>query len=90
VLAIWGEDDLNVDAYSDSATFREQLMPLTEERHVVMVPNATHGLLRADLFNYQLPSDWPWYLQYLFLGLGRDAHAQVSTDQIAYWILAIE
>jgi hypothetical protein len=90
VLAIWGEDNLNVDAYSDSATFREQLMPLTEERHVVMVPNATHGLLRADLFNYQLPSDWPWYLQYLCLGLGRDAHAQVSTDQIAYWILAIE
>ena len=55
-----------------------------------MVPNGTHGLLRADLFNYQLPSDWPWNLQYLFLGLGRDAHAQVSTDQIAYWILAIE
>jgi len=88
VLAIWGEDDLNVDARSDSATFQEQLMPLTEDRRVVMVPDATHGLLRADLYNYQLPSDWPWYLQYVFLGMGRDAHAQQSLDQIVHWVHA--
>jgi hypothetical protein len=88
VLAIWGEDDLNVDARSDSVTFREQLMPLTEDRRVVMVPDATHGLLRADLYNYQLPSDWPWYLQYVFLGMGRDAFAQQSLDQIVHWVHA--
>jgi pimeloyl-ACP methyl ester carboxylesterase len=85
-LAIWGEDDLNVDARSDSKVFHEQLMPLTEVRRVVIVPNATHGLLRADLFNYQLPSDWPWYLQYVFLGMGRVAFSEQSLDQITEWI----
>jgi hypothetical protein len=55
-----------------------------------MISNATHGLLRADIFNYQLPSDWPWYLQYVFLGMGRDVYAQQSLSQIASWIMAIE
>jgi alpha-beta hydrolase superfamily lysophospholipase len=89
VLAVWGEDDLNVDARSDSEIFQDQLMPLTEDRNVVMVPNATHGLLRADLFNYQLPSDWPWYLQYVFLGMGRDAFSEQSLGNIAGWILSV-
>jgi hypothetical protein len=88
VLAVWGGDDLNVDAHSDFEIFREQLMPLTEDRLVVMVPNVTHGLLRANLFNYQLASDWPWYLQYVFLGIGRDAYAPQSLQQIAEWIQA--
>ena len=88
ILAIWGQDDLNVDAVSDSVIFQEQLMPLTENRQVVMIPNATHGLLRADIFNYQLSSDWPWYLQYVFLGMGRDAFTQQSLEQIAEWVHA--
>jgi pimeloyl-ACP methyl ester carboxylesterase len=89
VLAIWGEDDLNVDARNDSEIFREQLMPLSDIRQVVMVNNATHGLLRADLFNYQLPSQWPWYLQYIFLGMGQKAFAENSLDQITDWILTV-
>lgn len=88
ILAIWGEDDLNVDAHSDSAIFQEQLTPLAVNQRVMMIPNATHGLLRADLYNYQLPSDWPWYLQYVFMGMGRDAFAQHSLEQIAVWIHA--
>ena len=89
VLAIWGEEDLNVDAHSDAANYQEQLTPLTEDRRVVMVQNATHGLLRADLYNYQLSSDWPWYLQYVFMGMGRDAFAQHSLDQIVNWVLTV-
>lgn len=89
VLAMWGEEDLNVDAQTDSSIFREQLSPLAENRSVVTVPNATHGLLRADLFNYQLPSDWPWYLEYVFLGMGRDAHILQSLDQITEWIKVV-
>ena len=89
VLAIWGEDDLNVDARNDSAIFREQLMPLSDIRQVVLVNNATHGLLRADLFNHQLPSQWPWYLQYIFLGMGQKAFSEHSLDKITDWILTI-
>jgi len=89
VLAIWGEDDLNVDTRNDSEIFREQLMPLSDIRQVVLVHNATHGLLRADLFNYQLPSQWPWYLQYIFLGMGQKAFAEHSLDQITDWILTV-
>jgi hypothetical protein len=55
-----------------------------------MISNATHGLLRADIFNYQLTSDWPWYLLYVFLGMGRDVYAQQSLSQIAIWILLME
>lgn len=87
VLAIWGEDDLNVDAHNDSEIFREQLMPLSDIRQVVLVNNATHGLLRADLFNYQLSSQWPWYLQYIFLGMGQKAFAEHSLNKITDWIL---
>jgi len=89
VLAMWGEHDLNVDARSDSDVFQQQLMPLTENWRVVMVPNATHGLLRSELFNYQLPSDWPWYLQYVFLGMGRDAFSAQSLAQIRDWVHAV-
>ncbi|MDE0970063.1 MAG: alpha/beta fold hydrolase [Octadecabacter sp.] len=89
VFAIWGEDDLNVDARKDSAIFREQLMPLSDVRQVVLVKNATHGLLRADLFNYQLTSQWPWYLRYIYLGVGRKAFAEHSLDQITDWILTV-
>ena len=89
VLAIWGEDDLNVDAHNNSEIFSKQLMPLNDIRRVVLVSNATHGLLRADLFNYQLPSQWPWYLQYIFLGMGQKAFAEYSLDQITGWILTV-
>ena len=89
VLAIWGEDDLNVDAYNDSEIFRKQLMPLSDIRQVGLVKNATHGLLRADLFNYQLPSHWPWYLQYVFLVMGQKAFAKHSLDKITDWILTV-
>lgn len=88
VLAIWGADDLNVDARSDSDIYKQQLMPLSEHRRVVVVPNATHGLLRADVFNYQLTSQWPWYLSLAFVGMGRDAYAEQALDQITSWILA--
>ncbi|WP_107497020.1 alpha/beta fold hydrolase [Thalassobius sp. I31.1] len=87
VLAIWGEDDLNVDARSDSEIFREQLMPLSEIRQVILVPDATHGLLRSDLFSYQLTSEWPWYLQYIFMGMGQDAFVDGTLDEITSWIL---
>lgn len=88
VLAIWGEEDLNVDAQSNSEIFKKQLMPLAENRRVVIVPKATHGLLRADFFNYQSQSDWPWYLNPVFLSMGRDAFAEQSFDLITDWIKA--
>jgi pimeloyl-ACP methyl ester carboxylesterase len=89
VLAIWGENDLNVDAHSDSLIFQEQLLPLSEDRRVALVPNATHGLLRTQWFNYQTLSDWPWYLQYIFMGMGQDAFAPQSLTHIVNFIDAI-
>lgn len=88
VLAIWGDADLNVDARSDAEIYRDRLAPLSETRRVELVPNATHGLLRADLFNFQLASQWPWHKQVLFVGMGRRAYAEHSIDQIANWIKA--
>jgi pimeloyl-ACP methyl ester carboxylesterase len=86
VLAIWGDNDLNVDAHSDSVIFQEQLKLPTGDKHVILVPNATHGLLRTNWFNFQILPDWPWYLEYVFLGMGRDAYAPQSLVQIINWI----
>lgn len=88
VFAMWGQDDLNVNAQSDSKTYLEQWMPLITSKRVVVVPNATHGLLRSSIYNYQLSSDWPWYLNYIYLGMGRKAYAEDTLDKIIDWILA--
>ncbi|WP_299729396.1 alpha/beta hydrolase [uncultured Tateyamaria sp.] len=89
ILAIWGAADLNVDALADAATYRAQLAPLSEQRRVALVPDASHGLLRADLFNYQLTSQWPWHRKLLFAVLGRRAYADNSMDLIRDWIEAM-
>lgn len=89
VLAVWGQDDLNVDARRNAAVFRTRLSPLADDRRVIVIPDATHGLLRSDIFNYQLAEDWPWYAQLLFLRMGRRAYAKGSLDRMADWIVNV-
>ena len=85
VLAVWGAQDVNVDAAEDSNVYRAQFAS-TSGRQVVVVPNATHGLLRAGLFNYQLLSQWPRWKTYLFVALGRHAYAPGTLAFISGWI----
>ncbi|MCX2687676.1 alpha/beta fold hydrolase [Pseudomonas sp. DCB_AW] len=85
VLAVWGAQDVNVNAAEDSNVYKA-LFSGASGRQVVLVPNATHSLLRAELFNYQLVSQWPIWKQYLFVALGRHAYAPGTLAFISDWI----
>ncbi|OAZ10471.1 hypothetical protein TH4_09610 [Thalassospira tepidiphila MCCC 1A03514] len=85
-LAMWGRDDLNVDARSDADIYRDILIDQHPENEVVVIPDATHGLLRSNLFNYQLSSEMPTSRQMLYVALGRYAYAPGTFDKISDWI----
>jgi len=87
-LAMWGENDLNVDAANDAAIYRAALLDQHQANDVVIVPNATHGLLKASPYNIQLTSSWPWYTVLRFLMEGRYAWAPGSLDMMIDWIAA--
>ncbi|WP_417767799.1 alpha/beta hydrolase family protein [Stappia sp.] len=85
-MAIWGKDDLNVDARTNARDYEQLLRPNNPANRVVLIPDATHGLLRARLFNYQLPQDMPWWARAAFVLLGRYAYAEGAIATIVDWI----
>ncbi|WP_248487685.1 alpha/beta fold hydrolase [Pseudomonas sp. CYM-20-01] len=85
VLAVWGDQDLNVNTAEDSSVYRKMFAG-TRGRHVVVIPNATHSLLRAGLFNDQLVSQWPAWKEYAFMALGRHAYVPGSLELISRWV----
>ncbi|WP_430475163.1 alpha/beta hydrolase family protein [Thalassospira lucentensis] len=86
-LALFGEDDLNVDARKDSEVYRENLNTRHQQTQVTLIPDATHGLLRSGLFNYQRASEMPVTRQLLFTIMGRYAYAPDAIEVLANWIL---
>lgn len=89
-LALYGSDDLNVDPVAESETYRQIVVPLRSENKVMVVPEATHGLLRAPLFNYQLVSQWPDWLPATYVMAGRYAFAPGVWQHMAEWIHSVE
>ncbi|WP_088511603.1 alpha/beta hydrolase family protein [Burkholderia ubonensis] len=87
VLAVWGAQDRNVDPVEDANAY-SRAFGGRDDRRVVMVSDATHALLRARWFDYQLESDWPAWKKILFMGLGRRAYEPGALDTIAGWINA--
>lgn len=84
ILAVWGEDDLNVDAIGDAEIYRELLTVCP--RQVVLIPEATHGLLKST-YNYQLSDQWPWHKQIEWYEEGRLAYAEGALDLVTNWVL---
>lgn len=85
VLALWGADDLNVDAAANAATFAT-LLPDNAVQSADVLADATHALLRRWPFNAQLTSEWPPYVRWAFAGLGRRVYAPGALDRITGWI----
>ncbi|MGB3556008.1 MAG: alpha/beta hydrolase, partial [Jannaschia sp.] len=85
ILAIWGAEDLNVDAIADAASYRSLLADNPAAR-VLVAPDATHGLLKAGPYNTQLTADWPWWVTARFLVEGRYAFAPGALSQVVDWI----
>lgn len=85
-LALFGVDDLNVDALTDSRIYQNILIGRHPQNAVTLIPDATHGLLRSNLFNYQLASEMPKERQFLFAAMGRYAYVPDVIDHMANWI----
>ncbi|WP_224825693.1 alpha/beta hydrolase [Cognatishimia sp. MH4019] len=86
LLAIWGADDLNVDARTDAAIYRATMQTPHPATRIEILPNATHGLLKSGPYNWHLTSDWPWHAQARFTIDGRYAFAHGALDRITDWI----
>ncbi|QPH54694.1 alpha/beta hydrolase family protein [Pontivivens ytuae] len=88
LLAIWGEEDLNVDAEHDAQVYRDLVGGRHPANRVVVVPDATHGLLKAGPYNRQLVSEWSWDMELRFVLEGRHAFADGALEEITGWIVA--
>ena len=86
VLTVHGGEDLNVDPYFNSGVYRKTLKARNPGNRFVIVPNATHALLRAEAFNYQLEGQMPSWGRTLFMVLGRRAYAPGALETMTTWI----
>ncbi|MDF3831572.1 alpha/beta hydrolase [Cupriavidus basilensis] len=85
VLAAWGALDRNVDPVNDANSYARAFADHSD-RTITLVRNATHALLRARWFDYQLESQWPKWKVALFMCLGRHAYAPGALTLITDWI----
>ncbi|TWI84643.1 hypothetical protein JM93_02977 [Roseibium hamelinense] len=85
-LIVHGAQDMNVDPDGNQLRYQSLLQGRNRANTYVLVPHATHGLLRAGLFNYQLPDEIPAWRQAAFLALGRKAYAPGALEAIVDWI----
>ncbi len=86
LLAFWGADDLNVNAARNAAIYRETLAGRAVSTEIIVWPGATHGLLKARAYNWQLLEDWSAIARVWFLAEGRYAYASGTIAKIADWI----
>ena len=86
LLALWGASDLNVDAVANARDYDRLVAHRHPANRVVIVANATHGLLKAGPYNYQLVEHWPWWATLRFALEGRHAYAPDAIDRIVGWI----
>lgn len=90
LLALWGAEDLNVDPTRNPEIFRETLGnrpdPTRIPARIVVVPNATHGLLKAPEYNWQLTEEWSRVAVVSFLLEGRNAYTPDALDTMFEWI----
>lgn len=86
LLAIWGQDDLNVDAKSNAQAFSSLLNVKENLKHqVVVVPQADHTMLDSATFNMQLPSEWTWWMTVRYFIAADDAFAPSFLPLITDW-----
>ena len=89
VLTIWGANDLNVDAHRNAQIYHETLAGRHVATRIIVRPEATHGLLKACAYNWQLTEDWTSFAVMRFLVEGRYAYAPGALEEIASWILEL-
>lgn len=87
LLAIWGEDDLNVDAAMSYSAYKEatENMPSSDVT-LLMVERATHGILNSETYNYHLIEQWPTSTKIRYLLEAKDAYAKGYLQTLGDWV----
>lgn len=86
VFVLSGEEDLNADARETIAVYSELLTDTNPLNRFELVPGATHSLLSARHYNYQLPSQWPLTARVRFILAGRSAYQGEVLKNLTHWI----
>ena len=86
LLALWGEEDLNVPANQNAKLYRKLTHNRAYSSAIKVYPVSTHGLLKAPYFNYQLESQWPTWVKALFITMGRKAYTEDALIDIVAFI----
>ena len=85
LFAIWGAEDLNVDPEANSAIYRDLVDH--PDSQIIVWPDATHGLLDAQHYNWQLTEQWPQSTRLRFAWDGSAAYAPGVLAAITDWII---
>ncbi|QZA78418.1 alpha/beta hydrolase [Deefgea tanakiae] len=86
LLAIWGQDDLNVDAKANAQTFAALLNVKNNSKHqAVVVPQADHTMLNSSVFSMQLSSEWTWWMTVRYFIAADGAFAPAFLPLIVDW-----
>ncbi len=86
LLAIWGQDDLNVDAKANAAAFSALLNTKAKQQHqIALIPQADHTMLNSSTFSMQLPSEWTWWMSVRYFIAADDAFAPAFLPLIVDW-----
>lgn len=72
VLVLMGAHDLNVDPQETVSVYNELISEAHPRNRIHLIPGATHALLDARYYNYQLPDQWPFVATARFILAGRE------------------
>ncbi|MGI0119340.1 alpha/beta hydrolase family protein [Zooshikella sp. RANM57] len=87
-LAILGEKDLNVDTAETASIYQKAFSRAKHSDYqVVVLNNATHGLLNANSYNFQIFSQWTWQAQLRYLIEGESAFVPGYLSMMGDWVV---
>ncbi|GFE64524.1 alpha/beta hydrolase family protein [Litoreibacter roseus] len=86
LLVLMGAEDLNVDPQETVSVYRDLIGGDHPRNAIQLIPQATHSLLDAQHYNYQLPDQWSLMAQIRFALAGRKAYQDGVIQTIAEWI----
>ncbi|MGL6039775.1 MAG: alpha/beta hydrolase family protein [Deefgea sp.] len=86
LLAVWGKEDLNVDAMGNAQAFTTALkLPKNPQHRVVVMPQADHTMLNSSVYSMQLPSEWTWWMTVRYFFSAKAAFAPEFLPLIINW-----
>lgn len=86
LLAVWGQDDLNVDAQANAQAFGRLLHGKPAAHYqVVVLPQADHTMLDSARFAQQLPQEWSWWMTVQYFLLADQAFAPQFLPLLVDW-----